>query len=596
MCENDGLRGIWVCALLLPCYAQQSAPRHESVTVIGSFEPVPLEEADRAVDSLPVPDLLPLTRSWVDFVRADPSLDLRQRAPDGIQGDLSIRGATFGQTLVLLDGLRLNDAQSGHHNLDVPVPLEAIERIEVLRGAGSALYGSDAVGGVVNFITRRPEVSEIRLRAAGGSFGTQEQRLSWSLVHGGLSQEFSASRDFSSGFRADRDYRNLSLSSSTHWRSTGLLLAHADRPFGADGFYGNYPSWERTRTWFGALKQALGRKTEASLAFRRHTDLFVLDRSRPEAFTNRHAVEGWQAALRRREDLGRNARLHYGAEGVRESIRSTNLGDHARSRGAAYAALDVRALGRFSFSAGAREEIYRRVGGQFSPNVSGGLWLTQHLKLRAAAGRAFRLPSFTDLYYHDPASRGSPDLRPETAWSFETGLDWNAGARLRVGVTVFQRRDRDGIDYVRASAADIWRAANIQRLRLTGVEASVRARLGRGQVLDAAYTDMHGAQAALGALQSRYLFNFPSQAGVAGWQGALPGGIVARTRLGATRRIGRDPYAVWDAAVSLARGRIHPFAQFTNLTGTTYQEIAGVPMPGRAVLAGLELLLAAPPH
>jgi len=98
-----------------------------------------------------------------DFLKLDPSVDLRERAPNHIQADLSIRGGTFGQTLVLVDGMRVNDAQTGHHNLDLPLPVESVERIEVLKGSGSAFYGSDAVGGVINLITREAEFSEVRL-------------------------------------------------------------------------------------------------------------------------------------------------------------------------------------------------------------------------------------------------------------------------------------------------------------------------------------------------------------------------------------------------------------------------------------------------
>jgi iron complex outermembrane recepter protein len=569
--------------------------RRDVLVVTGTYQPVPLEEADRTVKVLDVEDLPLLSNSLADFLRLDPSLDLRERAPNGVQTDLSIRGATFGQTVVLLDGIRLNDAQSGHHNLDIPVPLEAVSRIEVLRGAGSTLYGSDAVGGVVNFVTRPPEYSEGTLRTALGSFGTNQQRAMFAFVHGGVGERLTASRDFSTGFRPDRDYRNLSLASSTHFDSpvgsTELLLAHNDRPFGADQFYGAFDSWERTKTWFAALRQSLGKNTEAAFAFRRHTDLFVLRRSNPDAFTNRHAVEGWQATLRRREELGRNIQLFYGAEGLGDRIDSSNLGRHSRTRGAGYAALDVRALRRFSFSIGGREEVYRAWRGQFSPSVSAGAWLTSRLKVRAGVSRAFRIPSYTDLYYHDPANLGSSSLRPESAWSYESGLDWNAGGHLRGEVTVFQRRDRNGIDYVLLHPGDLWRATNIQRLRFTGVEASAYAPIARVHRLQFSYTSLRGARDALGGLVSRYAFNYPVHSAVAGWQGSLPFGLSGRTRIGAIQRLNRGAYATWDAYLARLQGRVRPFVQASNLTNTHYEEISGIPMPGRSLLGGLEIVL-----
>ena len=109
---------------------------------------------------------------------AEPSIDLRQRAPNGVQGDLSIRGSTFGQTLVLINGMRVDDVQSGHHNMDQPIPIPSVERIEVLRGAGSTLYGADAVGGAINIITAPPKYTELRAGTTVGNDGINQQAAS----------------------------------------------------------------------------------------------------------------------------------------------------------------------------------------------------------------------------------------------------------------------------------------------------------------------------------------------------------------------------------------------------------------------------------
>src|SRR5882724_6734337 len=173
-----------VLMALAAASAQQPETKHETIVVTGVYEPIALDEIDRSVRVLPVAGEELLSNTLIDFLRLDPSLDIRERAPNGLQTDISIRGGTFGQTLVLVDGQRMNDAQSGHHNMDIPLPLEAISRIEVLRGSGSTLYGSDATGGVVNIITRRPEASEFRLRSALGNFGVNQQRGSLAAVSG----------------------------------------------------------------------------------------------------------------------------------------------------------------------------------------------------------------------------------------------------------------------------------------------------------------------------------------------------------------------------------------------------------------------------
>src|SRR3984893_4923889 len=161
---------------LATALAQQPEPKHETIVVTGVYEPVSVDEVDRSVRVLPVKQEQLLSNTWVDFLRLDPSLDLQERAPNGVQADLSIRGGSFGQTLVLVNGQRMNDAPSGHHNMEIPMPLEAVSRIEVLRGSGSTLYGADAVGGVVNIITKAPERTEFHLRTGFGNFGMNQER------------------------------------------------------------------------------------------------------------------------------------------------------------------------------------------------------------------------------------------------------------------------------------------------------------------------------------------------------------------------------------------------------------------------------------
>jgi iron complex outermembrane receptor protein len=414
-----------------------------------------------------------------------------------------------------------------------------------------------------------------------------------------LSEQLAFSRDFSSGFMYDRDYRNLEFFSNTHFTSragpTDVVLATNDRPFGANQFYGPYDSWERTRTWFASLRQSLGTKTEASFAFNKHTDEFILEREDPSFYTNHHWLYSYQAALRRKERLTENARLFYGVEGFDDSIVSNLLGDHTRGRVAAYVDFDERAWQRFSFSIGAREELYRSVSGEFTPSVDAGYWLNPHLKLRAGVSRSFRVPSMTDLYYHDPVTIGSPTLTPETASSAEGGLDWNAGSKVSGEVTVFNRWDHNLIDYVFVTNIQypqgIWQAQNLPPLRFFGVEAAVKTKIKPTQELEVRFTGLQGFRNQLANIQTRYTFNYPVDSGVVSWQGTLPHGFLARSRLGVIYRYDRNPYALWDLYFARGSGRVHPFLQVTNATNTDYQEIVGVQMPGRTIVGGAEFIL-----
>ncbi|MGB8013682.1 MAG: TonB-dependent receptor [Terriglobales bacterium] len=581
------------------CVSQKIPARKETVVVTGTFAPVPAQDIDRSISVIDTREQPLLYTHWVDYLQLDPSIDLQERAPDGVQADLTIRGSTFEQTLVLVNGLRMDDVQTSHHDLDLPLPSAALERIEILPGAGSALYGSDAIGGTVNFITGPPLYSEAEAGAAIGNFGINQETLAGGFVARRVDEQLSVARDFSTGFIPDRDYRSLTIFSNTGVRtSLGrslIMLGLGDKPFGADQFYGPYNSWERTKSWFAGLKQDLGTKTEFDFGFRRHTDEFILLRDDPSVYENNHIDHGWQGAVRRTERLGQNSSLFYGGEGFYDSIHSNNLGDHWRTHGALYADYDVRAWRRFSFSVGAREEIFDTNGTQFSPSVTGGVWLKPGWKLKASASRGFRLPTYTDLYYSDPVDIPNPKLLPESAWSYEGGLLWDQGGHYKAEVTIFDRRERNDIDYVASSASPIsssnpWQAENIARLNFTGVEASFEYRL-HEQRFDVAYTGLYGTQGALNGLQSEYIFNYPSNDAALSWQGMLPGKIVARSRIGVVQRYGRDPYALWDASVGREFRNVRAHLAFSNLTNTGYQEITGVAMPGRSIIFGMDVFV-----
>ena len=577
-----------------PNSAPSIPPQKEVVVVTGTFEPIPLEESDRNVDVFTVSGERLLYDSFADYLKLDSSIDLHERAPNTIQSDISIRGGTFGQTLVMIDGMRINDAQSGHHNMDLPLPLDAVSQLQILNGSGSAQYGSDAVGGVVNIITHQPsETPEVRLRGALGNFGVNEEGGSLSLGDDRLSEQLFAARDFSTGFIPDRDYRDLDLTSISHAKTwlgfTDVLLTLSDRPFGADQFYGNYPSWERTKGWFASLRQELGKNSEIDFAYRRHTDLYVLFRDDPSIYTNHHYLESYEGAARRHDKLP-VGQLSYGAEYYEESIHSNNLGIHARNHEALYASWDTRALRRFSFTAGVRDDVYDGLSNQVSPTVVAGYWINSKLKTRASVSRAFRLPSYTDLYYSDPSDLGNPNLRPEKAWNYEGGVDYFASRRFKASATVFQRRDTDLIDYVLDPQTNVYMATNFTSLVFSGFEGSVEARLRADEVIDVSYTGLVGDRGAIGDVITKYVFNYPINNAAIGWQGTIRPWLVGRTRIGVLDRYGRGTYAIWDASLARPNGTVRPFLQVTNLTNTVYQEIIGVEMPKRGVVGGLEIV------
>src|SRR6202167_1610757 len=193
----------------------------EIMVVLGTATPVPLAESQRSVEILPVKAESLAAESPQDYLRQDSSVFLEERGAGGGQADLVLRGGSFEQTLVLVNGFRINDAQTSHHNLDLPVPLEAMESIQVLEGAGSTLHGVDALSGVVDFLTASPDHDSIFLRGGGGSFESNEETLLAGATRGRWSGRATAERNFSTGFMTDRDYRNEDASAES-WVGTRL--------------------------------------------------------------------------------------------------------------------------------------------------------------------------------------------------------------------------------------------------------------------------------------------------------------------------------------------------------------------------------------
>jgi iron complex outermembrane recepter protein len=235
--------------------------------------------------------------------------------------------------------------------------------------------------------------------------------------------------------------------------------------------------------------------------------------------------------------------------------------------------------------------VYRDFSAEFCPTAAGGYWFSPHLKLRASVSRGFRVPSYTELYYEDPANIGNPNLRPERAWTYETGLDWNPGNHWHGDLTVFERRERDDIDYYRASPADLWQAVNIDALNFTGISSGLRYAISTAQSLDFRYSWLQGNENTIPIGETKYAFYYPMHSGVAAWQAALPSHFTLRARLGVIDRRAEGTYALLDFDAAYTRGMVHPFVRLSNLTNTSYEEVQSVVMPGRAIIGGVELVL-----
>jgi iron complex outermembrane receptor protein len=574
---------------LAPLSAFAQDPVSEQITVTGHAEDVPFRSLARDIVVLTRDDIarLPI-RSVSDVLAIAAGVDVRSRGAWGVQTDFSLRGGTFDQTLVLVDGVRLNDVQSGHHNGDIPVPLDEIDRIEVLLGPGSSLYGADAFGGTINVITRR-EGAYRTASLSGGSDGDVSGSGAFAGVAGGVRESVAFASDRSSGFEVDRDFTTVDVSSQTRFANgVRVWASFLDKHFGANGFYGPAQSTEQTNQTLlsadGALRGFGAWTGQWQTAYRTHGDTFTYDRFNPGT-PNQHRDHSVDATGHLGRALGPSTHLTLGADLGADWIRSNNLGDHSLTRASGFVELQQTIGGRATVYGGVRADEYSTFGSALSPSLAAATWFGPHVKLHASTGHAFRVPTFTDRFYSDPSNVGNAALTPEDSWGSDVGVDLVAPRGVTVGVTAFDRHDHDTIDFVRASITDRWQAENIRNVTADGVELSGRAALGAGASLAASYTFIDARTDTL-VLLSHYALDVARHAlalsGAARAAGLDLGGRVGHSRL----QDGRD-YWVADARVARRLARLTIFVDGTNVFNEQYQEVLGVDMPGRAFRAGV---------
>ncbi len=592
---------IWGVMTVTPAIAQTTtgssttppATPHisQAVVVTASLAPEAIDALTRSVTVLTREDLdLMGFTSVIDALRFVPGADARARGPMDVQTDFSLRGATFGQNLMLADGLRLNDSQTGHHNGEIPLPAVAVDRIEVVTGAGSATYGSDALGGTINVISRRDTFQAASLSYgqhgyvnAQGAIGGGVLPDGWTLAGwGSRSDGFTFDREFAQGGAALRG-------SIAH----GLTIdvRHQRRAFGANGFYGPSPSKEWTDQTIAALRwQHTGATwtTQIDGSAKNHGDHFRWDIARPGFAENHHRTNAGDVRVMLERRV-RRATFTVGGSGGGDWVRSNNLGDHDYARGSIFAEWQAPVHERTTLVAGLRVDTYSTFGTSTSPSLSFVTRVAPALRVRASVAHAFRVPTFTELYYSDPSNIGNPDLHAERGWSLDGGLDWTH-RQWTGSASVFGRWDDDVIDYLRATPADRWQAMNVRDVTTRGVEVSA-ARTVRGTLVRASYTgvDVHAPSV---DLLSKYVLEYVRhQAGIS-LSVPLPGHVRAAVNVDVRNRIvaqSWESYALVGARVSRAFGRADIFVDASNLFDQDYIEIAGVDMPGRWVSAGFTL-------
>ena len=445
------------------------------------------------VDVLDASDLalLPVS-NLADALEWVSGLDVRQRGSGGTQVDLSIRGAVYEQTLILLDGVRMNDPQTGHHNFDLPVVLEDIARIEVVRGPGAGQYGPNGNGGVINLVTHKYVATDNGRKAGvkleAGSKDYARGALTAGGTDDGLSLFMSAAQQESDtyikgaqlGYITQQGNARLVYDGSGH--STVAGIGYVDKGFGAEGFYTPKGAKARENTIqrhaYITETVDLGATSSVDLTvnWRQHDDEFFYKTFAPSV----HQTNAWQTRLR----LNLDDQWVIGAEHNQEDIESTStLGDrHERDFSSLFVfgqhdINDLTLAGSVSWLSydGGDEFLLPVLGLNWQANAATSLYLN--------GGKSARVPTMNDLYLNQRSNKGNPDIKTEHTRSAELGVRWEQ--EINVRAAVFQRRSEDVIDYTQIPSQDFaivngqrvafFKARNIEKVVVKGLDIEMDA-------------------------------------------------------------------------------------------------------------------------
>lgn len=583
--------------LLLPiifqfflCFGEEPVRVKEERILVVSKIPTKEIEIGRSVTIVKREEIEKLSvKSVSEILKYVCGLDFQERANFGIQADISLRGSTFQQVLILVDGVRVNDLQTAHHNIDIPVPVENVERIEILHGNGSSLYGADALGGVINIITRNPERTGLLGKFSYHNFHTFSGLVGIELKGEKNFNSLSIQRDSSRGFMDDRDFSNFSIFEKFYVSSNSMdfevKVGHGRKDFGAFDFYTpgmKFPSRESTRTDFISMNldwKISGLYLTQKVYYRFHFDRFILDQSRPSFYTNETS----------NRTLGTNFILRFenfalGFEGVKEEFESLKSGDHSNIRSSIFFEAKKNFSNKLIANLGIREDFHKVYGWSFSPDLSIAYILSSNLKLRFSAGHSFRAPSYTELYYKDPVNIGNPNLKPEKGKALEIGLD-SYFKNFEIKFSLFNREERELIDWIKRESK--WYAENIRRRSVRGAEFSTKKDFSHFRFsFKSGFFDVKEKDE-----ENNYKYGFRIPRNIT----HLTFGFIPDPSLSLNfhflykKRLNESSYFLMDAKIVKRIGRIEIFLEGINLTNKRYEDIKGVPMPGRWLGGGIQL-------
>ena len=584
---------------LMKCGLAQTVQPLDSITIKSSRIDLPFKENSRTISIITSETINESpAANLVELLQQEAGIDVRRQGIYGMQSDLYVRGGGFDQTLLLIDGIKVEDPQTGHHTLNIALPLEVIKRIEIIKGPAARIFGQNAFTGAINIVTKSNDSIKNNAGFQLGSYNQQHAAATLGTRVGTTGLMGHASVNSSEGYRYNTDFNNQNFfvksSFNTAANPIEVLATFSERKFGGNQFYAidAKEQYEETQSSLVGVSTTLQKgnlKLSPQLYWKRNQDMYLYIRNNPSVYRNLHISNkiGGQINAAYSSNIGVTG---FGIDLAKVEMESNRLGHRNRWMGTLFVEH------RFSFLDNALDVTPGVSVGYFSdfetnafPGIDIGYTINEHFRVYTNAGYTYRTPTYNDLYYVGSRDEGNENLVPEEAISQELGLKY-FGDKISATVAFFNRDSDNLIDYTKDNEADKWKSNNLTSLNTRGVEVQLSApfKLGQyNQSFNLGYTHLNEDLKAVRANFSKYIINSLNHHLTARLKSQFTKNLTHSFVYKFAERATGESYSVVDAQLKLLIPGLELTVTANNIFNTDYVETGIVPMPKGNVLFGI---------
>ncbi len=398
-------------------------------------------------------------------------IDISDKSGDGIYGDIRMRGSTFSQVLICIDGVPLYNYQTAHLNLTLPINLNLVKKIEVIPGPVGTLFGGNIIGGVINIITNGQvnDKNSFSLFRGSNSYYFADTLLSLKRE----SNTFLASFQYKNRgeFIPDRDYRVRSFNGFYTYMGENflfrskILLNKLD--VGEKNFFANFSSYENIRNYDIISSLQFG-KSNLDFGFFKSRDEFLLKRYEPDFYRNLSNGKNYFFKYSLTGILCEKLFYRFSLNFEKHLIDSIKLNSHSFSNVGVAIFFSYDVFKNFKLNLSERFDYFTKFENKFLSGLSFSYKFSNN-KISLSYMEGYRIPSFIELYYNSPSNHGNENLKPEDSRGVDFSFVRNSDFNLRL--SIFYRRDRNLIDWV--SGENFWDAKNISSVNVLGEEIGI---------------------------------------------------------------------------------------------------------------------------